>query len=82
MLSSPNFGRCRGNREITVCAVKTNLRGGIRTDRNALDFFLFYVVEAKLENKCMCFQDYDNIVRKGTEKMYQASLSSPTSKMI
>ena len=56
-----------------------NLRSGIYTDRNALDF---YVAEVTLENKCMpCFQDYDYMVRKGAEKMYQVSLSSPTSIM-
>ena len=49
----------------------------IHTDRNALDLNChFYVVEATLENKCMCFQDYDYVFRKGVEKIYQASPSN------
>ena len=51
-------------------------------DRNALDLnCYFYVLEATLENKCMCFHDYDYIVRKGKEKMNQTSPFSPTSKI-
>ena len=80
VLSSSNIGTCREKSRIEslACAVKNNLRRGIYTDRNAKDF---YVVEATLENKCMpCFQNYDYTVRKGAEKMYQAS-PSPISKM-
>ena len=56
---------------VTACAVKNNIRSGIHTDRNALDLNChFYVVKATLENKCLpCFQAYDYIVRKGTEKI-------------
>ena len=79
MLSSSNIGTCRGNQGFTACVVKNNLHSGIHTDRNALD--LNYVVEATSENKCICFQDYDYIVRKSAQKMYQSSPFSPTSKM-
>ena len=69
---------------VAACAVKNNILSGVHTDRKALDLNChFYVVKATLENKCMpCFQDYDYIFRKGAEKMYQVSPSSPTSKMI
>ena len=76
---------CRGNRRFTASTVKNNLCTSIHTDRNTLDLNChFYVVEATLQSKCMCFQDYDYTVRKGAalgEKMYHASPSSPTSEM-
>ena len=54
---------------IQSCAVKNNLRSGIDTFRNALDLNChFYVVEATLENKCMCFQDYDYIVQRAPSR--------------
>ena len=34
------------------------------------------------ESKRMYFQNYDYAVRRGAEKMYQASPSSPTSKIL
>ena len=63
------FGTCRGNCGFTACAVKNNLCSGVHIDQNALDLnYHSYVVEAILENRCMCFQDYDYIVWKGAEK--------------
>ena len=63
----PNIDTCGGNRGFTPCAVKNDLGSGIHTYRNARDLNCrFYVVEATLlENKCMCFQDYDYAMRKG-----------------
>ena len=54
---------------VTACAVKNKLRSGIHTDRNVLDLNCHvYVVEATLENKCMCFQDYDYIVQRAPNR--------------
>ena len=50
-----------------ACAVKNDLRSGIYSYRSKRTGFEF-VVEATLENKCICFQDYDYVFRKGAEK--------------
>ena len=61
-----------------LCGQK-NLRSGIYIYKNALDLnYYSYVVEATLENRCMHFQDYHYIVRKGAEKMYRVLPSSDT----
>ena len=77
------FGTCKENWEFTACAVKNtcNLRSGIHIDQNALDLklpFLRCGGHKLLENRCMRFQDYHYIVRKGAKKMYQVLPSSDT----
>ena len=71
------YSTCRENWGFTTCAVKNNLRSGIHIDQNALDLnYHSYVVEATSENRCMRFQDYHYIVRKGAKKVYRVLPSS------
>ena len=74
MAHAEKIGDSPAVRSKIICAVVL-----FYIDKNALDLnYYSYVVEATLENRCMHFQDYHYIVRKGAEKMYRVLPSSDT----